>query len=415
MHRLAGELALGGFVLNDGDGVLIEVEGEPPRLDDFARRLEAETPPLGRVDAVTASVLDPIGEREFRIEPSAATGRAAAIPPDVATCDDCLRELVDPADRRYRYPFVNCTQCGPRFTIVTRVPYDRPNTTMVGFAMCDACRARVRGSADRRFHAEPIACPVCGPRLALAARRSRSRLPPRDGAILAVKGLGGYHLACDAADEEAVGAVARAEAPRRQAVRADDREPETIAELGPARARAAPLPRAADRAPPPPARRGRRPSVAPGTPWLGVMLPYTPLHHLLVADAGVPLVMTSGNLTDEPIAIDNDEAHERLGQSRTPSSITIARSIAAARTRSCAAAFPLRRSRGYVPGSLPLPVAAAGPIARGRRGAQEHLLCHARRRRVPLAPPGGPGLRAGVPGVRRRSRAYLAMLGVEPD
>ena len=202
VHRLANGLALGGFVLNDGDGVVIEVEGERSLLDDFARKLEAETPALGHVDSVTSVVLEPTGERDFRIELSAPTGRAAAIPPDVATCDECLRELADPADRRYRYPFVNCTQCGPRFTIVTRVPYDRPNTTMHGFAMCDECRAEYEDPSDRRFHAEPIACPACGPQLTLPLERAVELL--RDGAILAVKGLGGYHLACDATDEKAV-------------------------------------------------------------------------------------------------------------------------------------------------------------------------------------------------------------------
>ena len=167
VHRLASRHTLAGYVLNDGEGVVIEAEGPRPELDAFGDELRLEAPSLARVDTVTCEPLAPRGGGAFLIELSAATGGTAEIPADVAVCDDCLRELFDPADRRYRYPFVNCTQCGPRFTIVTGVPYDRPLTTMAGFPLCADCRREYEDPSDRRFHSEPIACPVCGPRLSL--------------------------------------------------------------------------------------------------------------------------------------------------------------------------------------------------------------------------------------------------------
>ncbi|MDH4176826.1 MAG: acylphosphatase, partial [Thermoleophilia bacterium] len=202
VHGLATRLGLAGFVLNDGAGVVVEIEGAPAGLDAFVDALRAEAPSLARIASVAIEPAVPFGEVAFRIAESVASGRTAAIPPDVATCDDCLRELFDPADRRFRYAFVNCTQCGPRFTIVTRVPYDRPNTTMAGFSMCADCRREYEDPADRRFHAEPIACPACGPRLSMPLEEAVGLL--REGAILAVKGLGGYHLACEAGNEDAV-------------------------------------------------------------------------------------------------------------------------------------------------------------------------------------------------------------------
>ena len=202
VFSLAQRHALAGFVLNDGDGVSIEVEGGAEEIERFARALELEAPELARIDLVRVRELEPSHRAGFTIEASARGAGSALIPADVATCDDCLRELFDPADRRYRYPFINCTQCGPRFTIVTSVPYDRPRTTMAGFPLCPDCRREYEDPADRRFHAEPIACPVCGPALSLPIDEAAALL--REGAILAVKGLGGYHLACDAADEEAV-------------------------------------------------------------------------------------------------------------------------------------------------------------------------------------------------------------------
>jgi hydrogenase maturation protein HypF len=231
VHRLAGELALDGFVLNDEHGVLLEVQGAPERVEAFLARLRADAPPLAVVERVLAEPVAPVEARGFEIVESAHGGRPSAlVPADVATCDDCLRELFDPADRRFRYPFLNCTNCGPRFTIVRGIPYDRPNTTMAGFEMCDACRAEYDDPADRRFHAQPIACPACGPTLSLHLGAPRGQTPHvrhnrdlgaprgqtplrvvegclREGGVVALKGLGGFHLACVAADERAVAAL----------------------------------------------------------------------------------------------------------------------------------------------------------------------------------------------------------------
>lgn len=332
VYGIAREHALGGFVLNDGEGVVIEVEGEASAVERFAQALVDEAPPLAQIDDVQARSLEPRGETEFRIRASEARGSSALIPADVATCDDCLRELFDPADRRYRYPFINCTQCGPRFTIVTGVPYDRPRTTMAGFPLCADCLLEYEDPGDRRFHAEPIACPVCGPRLTMSIDAASAAL--LEGSILAVKGLGGYHLACDAANE---GAVARL---RARKLREDKpfalmtNEPEQLAQLSDEetvllRSRIRPIVLARRRTDAPVA-----PSVAPETPWLGVMLPYTPLHHLLLDAFGGVLVMTSGNRSDEPIAYEDAEARSGSAGSPTRSSRTTGRSIAAAKTPS---------------------------------------------------------------------------------
>jgi hydrogenase maturation protein HypF len=350
---LAVRHGLSGFVLNDGSGVLAEAEGETRALDAFARAIEAEAPPLARVDSVVAERVAPLGETGFRIETSAPSGRSALIPADVATCDDCLRELFDPADRRYRYPFVNCTQCGPRFTIVRGVPYDRPLTTMAGFALCAECRREYEDPFDRRFHAEPVCCPACGPRLSMPLEEAVAML--RAGRIVAVKGLGGYHLACDATDEDAVARL-RARKHREDkpfAVMTDAVRAERA--LLESRERPIVLVRKEDAV-------AVAPSVAPGTAWLGVMLPYTPLHHLLLHDGGIPLVMTSGNVSDEPIAFDDAEAHERLG-GIADAFLSHDRPI----HRRCEdsvvrAEFPIRRSRGFAPGAVALPVAARRPV-----------------------------------------------------
>src|SRR5436190_1388140 len=344
-YGLARRHSLGGFVLNDGTGVVVEAEGDGRALDAFAAGLRDEAPVLARVESVAAAPLAALGERAFSILPSDATGRTALVPADVATCEDCLRELFDPDDRRYRYPFVNCTQCGPRFTIVVDVPYDRPRTTMAGFPLCAECRREYEDPADRRFHAEPIACPVCGPRLSVPLEEGVAAL--RAGAIVAVKGLGGYHLACDAADEDAVARL-RARKHREDkpfAVMTND--PAALVEADPGddellRSRERPIVLLRRRADAPVAH-----SAAPGVPWLGVMLPYTPLHHLLLADFGGALVMTSGNRSDEPIAVDDDEARERLA-GIADLFLAHDRPI----HRRCEdsvvrAAFPVRRSRGF--------------------------------------------------------------------
>ena len=324
VYRLAGELGLAGFVLNDARGVLIEVEGSPAAVDRFLARLGSEAPPLAVVEQLVVEERAPSGDQVFAIRESAAGELPdAPVTPDTATCEDCLRELFDPTDRRFRYPFINCTNCGPRFTIVRGVPYDRPLTTMASFTMCAECRAEYENPADRRFHAQPNACPVCGPSVRLIGGRRAGRHDPlsatvaalASGAIVAIKGIGGYHLACLAGDERAVAALRARK----------HREDKPFALMAPSPAVAATLvslcPRAlelltgperpivlAPRLPGAPVAE----SVAPGAPELGVMLPYSPLHHLLLADVGETLVMTSANLSDEPIAYRDDDALERL-------------------------------------------------------------------------------------------------------
>ncbi len=360
VYGLARRHGLGGFVLNDGGGVVIEVEGARKALVAFDSAVRREAPPLARVESVHSSGMPTLGETAFRIEASLATRATALVPADVATCDDCLRELFDPADRRYRYPFLNCTQCGPRFTIVRRVPYDRRSTTMAGFPLCADCRQEYEDPTDRRFHAEPIACPACGPRLSRPLEEAVALLG--GGAIVAVKGLGGYHLACDATDEPA---VARLRARKH-------REDKPFALMSTAPERLAAVGTAEDALLRSPARpivllrrhgeTGVADSVAPGSDWLGVMLPYTPLHHLLCADLGLPLVMTSGNRSDEPIAVDDAEARERLegiADAFLAHDRPIHRRCEDSLVRS---QFPIRRSRGYAPSALRLPVAARRPL-----------------------------------------------------
>ena len=413
VYRLARQHRLGGFVLNDGHGVLIEAEGDAAALDAFASSLHQQAPALARIETVTAELLSPSGESDFAVIASRPTGASALIPPDVATCEDCLRELFDPTDRRFRYPFINCTQCGPRFTIVRSVPYDRPSTTMAGFPMCTDCRREYADPSDRRFHAEPIACPACGPRLSLPLEEAIGLL--RAGAILAVKGLGGYHLACDAGSEEVVARLRSRKRREEKPFALMTAEPDALAvvsseEWALLRSPARPivlLPR-----------RSHAPlglSVAPETPWLGVMLPYTPLHHLLASDFGRPLVMTSGNQSDEPIAFDDAEARSRLS-SIADAFLSHDRPI----HRRCEdsvvrAMFPVRRSRGYAPSGLPLPIPAERPIVAA--GAElKSTFCVARGASAFLSPHLGdldsePAYRA----YRADLELYLEMLGVEPE
>jgi hydrogenase maturation protein HypF len=413
VYGLARRHRVGGFVLNDGDGVVIEVEGSPDALSAFRAALEAEAPPLAQIRSVEARPLPALGQREFVIAPSVDAGRAALIPPDVATCDDCVRELFDPADRRFRYPFINCTQCGPRFTIVRRVPYDRPNTTMASFALCADCRREYEDPADRRFHAEPIACPVCGPRLSLTVEDAVLLL--RQGAVLAVKGLGGYHLACDAASEEAVARLRTRKQREDKPFALMASQPALLARIEPSeaellRSRARPIVLLRRLLDAPVA-----PSVAPGSPWLGVMLPYTPLHHLLVADFGSALVMTSGNRSDEPIAYEDDEARESLADI-ADAFLSHDRAI----HRRCEdsvvrLSFPVRRSRGYAPGAIPLPIPARRPIVAA--GAElKSTFCVARGREAFLSPHlGDLDSELAYRAFQHDLELYLAMLGVEPQ
>jgi hydrogenase maturation protein HypF len=369
VYRLAGELGVAGHVLNDARGVVVEVEAPSDTVQRFLTRLPLEAPPLALVERVTAEPVEELGELGFSIRESPAGGEPrAAVTPDSATCADCLAELFDPRDRRFRYPFVNCTNCGPRFTIVRDVPYDRPNTTMAGFQMCPACRAEYLAPANRRFHAQPNACPECGPQVRLLGACTADPVAAAaqglvGGAIVAVKGIGGFHLACRADDEAAVARL-RSRKHREDkpfALMAPDlAAARELVELGPVEegllgSAARPIVLARPR---PGARVAA--AVAPRSDQLGVMLPYSPLHHLLLADTGRTLVMTSGNVSDEPIAFDDEEAAERLAgiadlflvhdrpiETRTDDSVV---RVVGDRP------LVLRRSRGYVPGSLRLPV-----------------------------------------------------------
>jgi hydrogenase maturation protein HypF len=412
VHSLARRHGLAGFVLNDGEGVIAEAEGPSPALDAFAAALLADAPPLARVESVTSEAVPARHDRSFEIAASRGSGGSAAVPPDVATCDDCLRELFDPEDRRYRYPFLNCTQCGPRFTIVRAVPYDRASTTMAGFAMCAECRAEYEDPGDRRFHAEPTACPACGPRLSMPLAEAVGLL--ESGAIVAVKGLGGYHLACAAGDDDA---VARLRARKRR----DEKpfallsaEPEALCHM--TREEAAVLGSPAR----PIVLLRRRPGagvadgVAPGSPWLGVMLPYTPLHHLLTEAFDGPLVLTSGNMSDEPIAFDDAEARTRL-ESIADAFLAHDRPI----HRRCEdsvvrAGTPIRRSRGYAPSALPIPPCTRTIVAAGAE--LKSTFCVARSGEAFLsAHLGDLESEAAYRAFRADLALYLAMLEVELD
>jgi len=412
--RLATELGLAGRVRNAAGRVEIEAAGPAAALDAFARRLRDDAPPRARVERVTVRPLDaglaaglPV---PFAIDESVSAASSDRLfPPDIATCDDCLRELSDPADRRFRYPFTNCTNCGPRATIITELPYDRAQTTMRPFPLCPACDAEYRDPANRRFHAEPVACPACGPRLSwrptgapapVALGEAALDAAVRalvDGQVVAVKGLGGYHLACDATDDDAVRRLR--DRKRRWA------KPFAIMvrDIGAARAlcRVGALERGLIEAPARPivlleARRDGEPALAPsvatGNRRLGVFLPYTPLHHLLLEAVGRPLVLTSGNLTDEPLATDDDDAlarlagladgflaHDREIRARYDDSVT----RVVARRESV-----VRRARGYAPEPLPLPVAAPVPFL--AVGAElKHTFTLARGGRAHVAPHNG--------------------------
>ena len=332
VYRLARDLGLNGWVSNTPSGVFIEVEGGTMQLVEFRRRLETEKPPISFIQSLEATVLDPAGYDRFEIRESGESGeRLAVILPDAAVCPDCLREIRDPANRRYRYPFTNCTHCGPRFSIIEALPYDRRNTSMKRFAMCPECNDEYVNPENRRFHAQPNACPVCGPQLALwnahgdtievrddALLSAAAAL--RSGKIVAVKGIGGFHLMADAGNEEAVSTLRRRK----------HREEKPLAlmlgsivkirdlcDVSPLEERlltsiAAPIVLLRKRS-----RAGSTgikvaPSVAPGNPSLGILLPYSPLHHLLLDASETPLVATSGNLSEEPICIDEREALHRL-------------------------------------------------------------------------------------------------------
>ncbi len=399
VYGLAHRLGLRGWVRNTSAGVDIEVDGPPQALEAFIAALQDEAPPLAHIDNLEVLHQPAQGFTAFTIVHSEDTaGAFQPISPDVTTCPDCLRELFDPADRRYRYPFINCTNCGPRFTIVTGIPYDRPNTTMAAFTLCPDCEREYHDPLDRRFHAQPVACPACGPHLWLefspGPQASEAALPTaqpgpsgdeallhaqrllKAGKIVAIKGLGGFHLACDAANPAAVAELRRRKLrvgkpfalmmPDAETVSRHCLLNDTDRELLESRARPVVL-------------LPRRESstiaddVAPGQPTLGVMLPYTPLHALLFAphpdapgfEPVQALVMTSGNLSEEPIATGNNEArlrlsaladafllHDRPIHTRCDDSVVRTIHLPGEERPTLA---PIRRSRGYAPGPLALP------------------------------------------------------------
>ncbi len=410
VFRLAGELGLKGWVNNGPEGVCIEAEGGAAELEQFRLRVESEKPPRSFIQSLEATWLDAAGYGSFEIRASQAGGaKSALVLPDIATCPECLREILDPGDRRWFYPFTNCTNCGPRFSILEALPYDRANTSMKRFAMCPQCQAEYDDPRNRRFHAQPNACPRCGPHIelweregkALAGGPGRAGEPQvrdgqearvvleaavqavRAGRILALKGLGGFQLLVAAGDEEAVQRLRRLKHreekpfalmfPALAAVRA-------VCEVSPAEERLLLSPEAPivllrrlrpkGLSSPPD---GLASALAPGNPNLGVMLPYTPLHHLLLSLLDTPVVATSGNLSDEPICTSEAEALDRLG-GIADLFLVHDRPIVRHMDDSIARVMMgrelvLRRARGYAP--LPVQVGAEGGRRRAESGGQK--------------------------------------------
>ncbi|MCI0446036.1 carbamoyltransferase HypF, partial [bacterium] len=374
VYRIATELGLVGWVRNSSSGVSVEVEGTQPDLEKFLVRIQVERPPISWIRSLEHSYLDAAGYSTFEIQDSEESGsKTVSILPDVATCLDCLNEIFDPANRRYLYPFTNCTNCGPRFSIIKALPYDRLNTTMRDFVMCKACRGEYEHPEDRRFHAQPNACSKCGPHLELwdengtaIASHHQAMLVAggaiRQGMIVAVKGLGGFHLMTDARNTQAVNRLRRLKR----------REEKPFALMFPnlemikKHCVISPTEERILNSPERPIILLRRnyvsksseitSQVAPANPYLGVMMPYTPLHHLLMAQLEFPVVATSGNLSDEPICINENEALTRLHGIADLFLIhnrPIARPIDDSIVREILGCeFVVRRARGYAPLSI---------------------------------------------------------------
>lgn len=444
VFRLATSLNLSGHVGNDTDGVFIEVQGPLGPVSAFEARLSSEAPPLARVLRVDSAPLCPIEEDGFRVVASRGGAPVSTlVAPDVAVCDECLGELFDPADRRYRYPFINCTNCGPRFTITVRLPYDRPNTTMSSFVLCPSCSAEYHDPADRRFHAQPVACPDCGPRVrfdsggpsapiygddALAAAQ-RALV---EGRIVALKGIGGYHLACDATSDRAVAELRsrkhRAAKPLAVMV-ADLAAARRLVTLGEAEARLLASPER------PIVLLQRRwaapvsPLLAPHDHRLGILLPYSPLHHLLLAPVpatttapetslAATLVMTSGNLSEEPICYDDDEARRRLASIadgwlvhdraiHVPCDDSVVQLVAGEE-------LPIRRSRGYAPLPVRLPFESPPLLAVG--GEMKNTFCLASGQHAWLSQHiGDMGNLETIRAFERSGRQLSGLYGVVPE
>jgi hydrogenase maturation protein HypF len=388
VYRLACDLKLAGWVLNSPQGVFVEIEGEPESLEVFLAKLQAEKPPRAFVQSLETRYLDPVGYADFEIRPSVAGGvLTALVLPDIAMCPDCLAEIRDPGNRRFRYPFTNCTNCGPRFTIIESLPYDRGNTSMRRFDMCRDCAREFADPGNRRFHAQPNACPECGPHLEfldsagneLASKHAALREAAaaiREGRIVAVKGVGGFHLMADARNGIVVDELRRRKHreekpfalmyPTLDAVRAH-------CTLSPVEARVltsaeSPIVLVGRRTNSAPAD-GIAASVAPANPYLGVMLPYSPLHSLLLDELGFPVVATSGNVSDEPICTDEGEALERLRGIADVFLVhnrPILRHVDDSIVRvTLGRELVLRRARGYAPLPLQLQGVISGTLAVG--------------------------------------------------